>query len=84
MGEPFELRRGVARDAHALAVLLDALCALGLLDKSSAGYGLGTAAAAFLAASASVSPKMRRRSAWPSSTMRQPTSASTAGLTSPV
>ena len=38
-----------AADPRALAVLLDALCALGLLGKSSAGYRLEAAAAAFLA-----------------------------------
>lgn len=44
-----EVALAIAADPRALAVLLDALCALGLLDKSTAGYGLGTAATAFLA-----------------------------------
>jgi 2-polyprenyl-3-methyl-5-hydroxy-6-metoxy-1,4-benzoquinol methylase len=44
-----EVALAIGADPRALAVLLDALCALGLLDKSSAGYELGTAAAAFLA-----------------------------------
>jgi ubiquinone/menaquinone biosynthesis C-methylase UbiE len=39
----------VGADSRALAVLLDALCSFGLLDKSSAGYRLEAAAAAFLA-----------------------------------
>ena len=44
-----EAALAIGADPRALAVLLDALCALGLLDKSSAGYELGAAAADFLA-----------------------------------
>ena len=44
-----EAARAIGAEPRALAVVLDALCALGLLDKSSAGYELGAAAADFLA-----------------------------------
>jgi len=44
-----ETARAIGADPRALAVLLDALCACGLLAKSSAGYRLEAAAAAFLA-----------------------------------
>lgn len=44
-----EAALAIGADPRALAVLLDALCSFGLLEKSSAGYELGAAAAAFLA-----------------------------------
>ena len=44
-----EAARAIGADPRALAVLLDALCSFGLLDKSSARYELGPAAGAFLA-----------------------------------
>jgi len=43
-----EAARETATDARALAVLLDALCGLGLLDKSPSGYRLSETATAFL------------------------------------
>ena len=45
---------------------------------------LRSAAAVFARTTSSVSPNSRRRSAWPISTTPTPTSASSAGLTSPV
>jgi len=44
-----EAALAIGADPRALAVLLDALCSFGLLDKSSAGYRLEAAATAFLA-----------------------------------